>query len=291
MNPDYSKLDETLKYKALELESWFKKYSKVLVAFSGGVDSSLLAYFAKLTLGDNSAALTLSNPTYADYELKEAEDIAKFIGIKHIVIKYDSLEDINPKIAENPSNRCYFCRSDLVKELKKVKEREGFDVLVAGTLLDDLSDYRPGLIALREGDVKAPLIEVGLRKDEVRALAKALGLPNHDKPSNSCLASRIPFGEKITEEKLLKIAQAELIISKITGAKKVRVRYHGKDIARIEVDRHERKLFFNEQVMDDVYNKLKALGFKYVTLDLRGYRASGIENLSIRVKNTWYERA
>ncbi|GBC75734.1 NH(3)-dependent NAD(+) synthetase [archaeon HR06] len=274
-------LEEELREKAIRLESWFKTYSKALVAYSGGVDSSLVAYFAKLALGDNAAALTLVNPTYADYELEEAERVAKFIGIRHIIIKYDSI--VNPKIAENPSDRCFFCRSDLVKELVKVKEKENFDVLVDGTILDDLKDYRPGLKALKEGGVKSPLLEIGFKKEDVRALAKFLGLPNYNKPSNSCLASRIPFGERITEEKLLKIAKAELIVYSLTGAKKVRVRYHEGDIARIEVARDERRFFFNEKVMDEVYQRLKDLGFKYVTLDLWGYKSW--ENLSIRNKD------
>jgi uncharacterized protein len=267
-------LDPRLREKAEALFKWFKEKKKVVVALSGGVDSSVVAAFAKLALGDNATAVTGISPTLAPSDLEDAKRVARFVNIRHILIQYS--EEANDKIATNPPDRCYYCRSELANLLKQVHPEEDGVTLVDGGVVDDLRMRRPGVRAFRERGVRSPLQEVGLSKQEVRLIAKALGLPNYDKPSNACLASRFPYGQKITPNDAQRVAEAEERVKKITGAMQVRVRVHG-DVARIEVGRDERRLFFSEEILDRVHFELRVLGFKYIALDLAGYRIGSLD--------------
>lgn len=257
-----------------KLLDWFRNEKSVIIALSGGVDSSVVAAAAFASLGKSALAVTTNSSTFTDSELTDAKTLVKLIGIRHLVVEYDDLD--NQDFINNSPQRCYFCREDLVRVLTKVGTDESISVIVDGTNSDDLNDHRPGMLALRKGGVRSPLVECGIGKADVRTIARALGLPNADKPSNACLASRFPYGQIITRDKMNRVAQAEDIVKKIAGTKQVRVRDHG-DIARIEVGRDERESFFNESIMDQIHRRLKDLGYSYVTLDLIGYRSGSMD--------------
>lgn len=258
------------------LEEWFRERGgPVVVAFSGGVDSSVVLAVAARALGPSSVyAVTAKSPLYPRSELEWAERVASQLGVNHVVVATNELEDEN--FARNPPNRCYFCKKELAVKLKEVAARVGARVIVDGTNSEDLGGHRPGYLAFREEGVLSPLAELGFTKSEVRQAAKLLGLPNWDKPSMACLASRVPYGQRITPDRLRRIEEAEEAVKRIVGARQVRVRDHG-DIARIEVGREERRLFASEEVMDRVAMELKSLGWRYVTLDLEGYRSGSMD--------------
>ncbi len=260
------KLDKKVK----EVVKKLKKFKGVVVAFSGGVDSSVVLALAKKALGDNVLAVTVDSPVTPPWELKEAVKIANLLGVKHLVVRVNELEEV-PGFAGNPRDRCYLCKKFRFSLLKRLAAEKGFNAVLDGTNLSDLGEYRPGLRALKELGVISPLLEARLGKSESREVARFLGLPNYDKASNACLATRFPYGCKLTVEKLRRVAEAERFLREELGVKVVRVRDHG-DLARIEVGREERKVFFNEDVMDLVARKLKDLGYRFVTLDLEGYR-------------------
>jgi len=246
----------------------------VIVAFSGGVDSSTLAYVCHEILGDKAVAITAVSPTYPPGEVEDAKRIAKEIGIRHMLIETNELS--NENFAKNPENRCYYCKGELLDSLQKVADKLGFRAIFEGTNLSDLSGHRPGFRAVLEREnVYSPWVENGFTKDEIRALAKRLGLPIHDKPPLACLASRIPFGERITAERLNRIGKAEEIIKRICGVRQLRVRDHN-GLARIEVGKDEMELLFDNRIINQITTELKRLGFKYVTLDLEGYRAGSM---------------
>ncbi len=271
-------LKEGLRAKFLRLLEWYRSVGgPVLVAFSGGVDSSVALITATLALGkDMVIAVTAISPTYPEEDFKWAKKIADLIGVRHLLIETDELAD--PNFTRNPPERCYFCKKSLIAQLIRFAKVHGARIIVDGTNASDLGSHRPGYLALREAGIRSPLAEIGLTKDEVRALAKALRLPNWDKPSMACLASRIPYGEPITAEKLRRIAMAEKVIKEITGVRQLRVRDHGY-IARIEVGRDERRKFFDEKIMDKIAHELIKLGYKFVTLDLLGYRQGSLDVL------------
>lgn len=266
-------LDPDVRDKFERLVQEIRRYDNVIVALSGGVDSSLVAAAAKVALGDRALAVTADSPTLPPGELDEAEKVADAIGITHEVIRINELGD--PDFARNPTNRCYYCKKGLSAHLKALAAERGVRAIVDGTNADDLKGHRPGAAALAEADVHSPLARLGFTKGEVRQLARWLGLPTHDKPATACLSSRIAYGQEITLERLSRVGEAEAFIKSLTGARQVRVRDHG-EIARIEVAPEERKCFFDEGTMEKVAEKLKSLGFTYVALDLVGYRTGSM---------------
>ncbi|PFN99398.1 TIGR00268 family protein [Bacillus sp. AFS076308] len=262
-------MSHQFKYEKL-LES-LKGFNRVAVAFSGGVDSTFLLKAAVEALGaKNVLAVTSDAETYPERELKEAMSLAKEIGCEHLVIHTSELNI--PGYAENPINRCYFCKQELFTNLIPVAQERGFDQVIFGAIADDLSDYRPGFKAAKEKGVRAPLQDVELTKADIRALSYQMNLRTWDKPSFACLSSRIPYGEKITQEKLTMIDKAEQFLMDL-GFRQVRVRQHEK-LARIEVVPQDiQKLAgFNEMIV----SKLKSIGYMYITIDLQGYRSGSL---------------
>jgi uncharacterized protein len=242
----------------------------VVVAFSGGVDSSTLAAICHEVLGDRVVAVIAQSPTYSTAEMADAKKIAQSIGIPLYVVETNELK--NPDFIRNPENRCYFCKKELLQTLLDYAHKLGFRAVFEGTNHSDLSGHRPGLKAIRENpNVYSPWMETGFSKEEIRQVAKQKGLSVADKPALACLASRIPFNVEITAEKLRRVEQAEQAVRAIGGAVQVRVRDHD-GLARIEVDSTERVRFCSVEVMDKVAAALKQLGFKYVTVDLEGYQ-------------------
>lgn len=264
------------KRKFEELLSFFKDKERVLVAFSGGVDSSLVTMIAKIVLKDDVIAVTVNSITLPPWELQNSKRIAEKIGVRHIIVDIDELA--NSFISNNPPNRCYYCKKGLITTLKKVAKDEEISVIVDGTNADDLKEHRPGILALKEEGVYSPLAMIGVSKKEVREIARYLNLPNSDKPSMACLASRFPYYQKITYEGILRVAEAEKYIIDLLGVKQVRVRDHN-GIARIELGKDERKLLYDEVLMEKIAEKLKSLGFNYITMDLQGYRSGSMDEV------------
>jgi uncharacterized protein len=253
------------------LVEWFgKNGDRTIVALSGGVDSSVVALAAKKALSKNAMAITADYKTLAAEELATARQVAKDIGIEHKVIEYDELA--NPEFVKNDGMRCYHCRTELGQHLAEEAKKAGITLIVDGTNVDDLSDYRPGIRALRENGVRSPMVELGITKSEIREIAKEFGLSVYDKPSNACLASRIPPGDEVTYEKLQRIESAEVIVKSIFGVRQVRVRDHG-ELARIEIGRDELQKMFDVDRLALLDGKLKELGFKFVSVDAAGYKA------------------
>lgn len=246
----------------------------LVIAFSGGVDSSTLAAVSFEVLGEKAVAVTAKSPTYTSGELIDAKKIAEEIGIKLFIIETDELE--NPDFNKNPENRCYFCKKELLANMIDFTHELGFKTVFEGTNFSDLNDHRPGFKAVQEAkDVYSPWMINKFTKDEIRQVAKRVGLSVHNKPALACLASRIPFNQKITSEKLIRIDRAEQAVKALTGAKQVRVRDHN-GLARIEVAVYERTLFCNLVVQDKVASELRKLGFKFVTFDLEGYQSGSM---------------
>ncbi len=267
---------KTLTEKYETLKRFIKDTGKdgVVIAFSGGVDSVTLAAVSHRVLGDRAVAVTAESPTYTPEELEEAKKAAVEIGVKLIVVETDELSDEN--FSRNPENRCYYCKKALLARLKKVAEELGFKTVFEGTNFSDLTMHRPGFQAVKEAEnVYSPWVEAEFTKEEIRAVAKKLGLSVHGKPPLACLASRIPYHERITAEKLNRICKAEQIIRKIAGVRQLRVRDHN-GLARIEIGKDERVLLCDIEVLDRIAGELKRLGFKYVTADLEGYRTGSM---------------
>jgi len=259
-----------------ELKHFIKEKGKdgVVIAFSGGVDSSTLAAVTHKVLGEKAMAAIAQSQTYPSEELRDAKKTAEDIGIKLHVIKTKEL--LNENFSKNPENRCYYCKKELLESLINFAHEIGFKAVFEGTNFTDLNDHRPGLKAVQEAkNVYSPWLINKFSKDEIRQVAKTIGLSVHNKPALACLASRIPFNEKITAEKLNRIEKAEQAIKATTGVKQIRVRDHN-GLARIEVGKTERTLLCNIEILDKVAEDLKKLGFKYVTVDLEGYRSGSM---------------
>ena len=256
-----------------KLLNWFDGKNSILVALSGGVDSALVAYSAYVKLGKSAIAVTADYKTLAQEELEYAKKISSEIGIKHIVIEYNELA--NESFVKNDNNRCFYCRSELSEHLLQVAKEFESDMIVDGTNIDDLGDYRPGILALHQNGIRSPLAETKFSKKMVREVAKSVGLSVYDKPSNSCLASRIPWGQSVTAERLARIEIGEKIVKQLTGAKQVRVRDMD-GIARIEVGADELSLLENNVVFQKIKNQLKLISFEDVSIDPEGYRPGKI---------------
>ena len=261
-----------LQIKYEKLKDILASYGKVAVAFSAGVDSTLLLKTARDVLGKNAAAVTVKHAGFPERELKEAEDFCASEGIELIKIDFDILSVEG--FENNPPERCYICKRAVMQKIIDISAERGFNTVAEGSNLDDGRDYRPGERAIAELGVKSPLREAELTKKEIRALSRSLGLPVWDKPAYACLATRIPHGEKITPEKLSAIERSELFLFGL-GFKQSRVRCHG-DIARIEVESAEIERFADPEIRRVVSAKLKEYGFRYVSLDLDGYRTGSM---------------
>lgn len=262
--------------KALQLEALFRTLGRVLVAFSGGVDSSVLLAAAHRALGDAVVAATGTSATFPSHDLESAKAIAAQLGSRWVILASGELED--PDYRGNPSNRCYFCKKNLFERLLKKASEERLAFVVEGTNADDLADIRPGLKAVREFGVRSPFVEAGIGKEMIRELAKHYGLSNWDKPSSACLASRIPYGELITPERLKRIDRSESLLRGF-GFRQVRVRDHGK-LAKVEIPSADMERMLDVRMREAVVAACKGAGYTYVTLDLQGYRTGAMnENL------------
>jgi uncharacterized protein len=269
-------MNSSAKEKHEKLKAMFRDMGKVLVAFSGGVDSSLLLKVAQDTLGNkNVLAVTALSPLYPERELQGVKKLIEVLGVKHRLIDSNELEI--PGFSKNPPNRCYYCKSKLFGELLELAREETIPSVVEGSTLDDDQDHRPGRKAIQELGIRSPLKEAGFTKAEVRELSKALGLPTWDKPSFACLASRFPYGEEITEEGLKRVDQAEDFLFGL-GFKQVRVRHYG-NLARIEILKEDMTRLMEGALREEVVSHLKKLGYHYITLDLQGFRSGSMNEV------------
>ena len=258
-----------------KLLKWFENKEKVLISLSGGVDSALVAYAANKTLGKNALAVTADYKTLSSEELNSAKNIAAEIGIEHKIIEYSELD--NENFVKNDEKRCFYCRDELSNKLIELASSLQIETVVDGTQSDDMGDYRPGIDALHGNGILSPLLETRFTKELVRQTANSVGLSIYDKPSNSCLASRIPWGQRVTAERLTRIEIGEKMIKQKTGIQQVRVRDID-GVARIEVESEKIYLLNSEVNKNEIFSKLKMIGFSKVEIDPDGY-ASGKINV------------
>jgi len=263
---------------AEELTRRFQAKGRVAVAFSGGVDSALLAKIGALALGEGSLAVIVDSESYAAEEKESAVAFAKAMGVPHEVVWHSELADAN--YVANPVNRCYFCRQGLGEVMTRIARERGFDAVAVGTNQDDLADYRPGTQAIVERGLWQPFVELAVTKEEVRAVAKHLALPVWDKPSMACLSSRIPYGEPVSLEKLTRVGRAESLL-RAKGFRQVRVRTFEGNRARIEVEPHEIARLAAAQ--DEVARELAVLGYVAVEIDPKGYRTGALNEGIVRL--------
>ena len=264
-----------LQPKLEQLRTLFAEMEQALIAYSGGIDSTLVAKLAYDVLGDRALAVTAASPSLMPEDLEDAQVQAAEIGIAHAIVETHEMD--NPNYAANPVNRCYFCKSELHDTLKPLALERGYPYVVDGVNADDLFDYRPGIQAAKERGVRSPLAEVGLSKLEVRQLAKELGLPWWNKPAQPCLSSRFPYGEEITIAKLQRVGRAERYLRNL-GLEQLRVRSEG-DTARIELLPADIQSFVLNTDLPTLVATLQSYGFIYVTLDLEGYRSGKLNQV------------
>lgn len=267
-----SNLDEKYEH----LRRILRNLESVAVAFSAGVDSTLLLKVAIDTLGsDKVVAVTGRSDSLARAEFEQAGELVESIGAEHVVVDTDEIE--NPDYVSNPTNRCYFCKATLYSHMERFIEERGIKVIASGTNADDLGDFRPGIEASHDHRVRSPLAEAGLTKNDLRELSKRLGLPTYDKPASPCLASRVPYGETVTPEKLQMIEAAEAFLHGI-GIRECRVRHHGK-VARIEVPPRFIPMLAEPENATRIDEHFRTLGYSYVALDLRGFRSGSMNEV------------
>lgn len=259
-----------------KLVNWFEDKKKVIIALSGGVDSALVAFAAYQKLGNSAIAVTADYKTLSQEELETAKKICSEIGITHKIIEYDELE--NEDFVKNDNMRCFHCRAELGQHLKQLQKEFDAKVIVDGTNMDDLTDYRPGITALQNYDIRSPLVETEFSKKDIRIEAKYAGLTVFDKPSNSCLASRIPWGQRVTTERLVRIELSEKFVKQTINAKQVRVRDLD-GIAKLEVASNELSLL-NEKILENISSNLKLFGFSSVIVDPEGYKPGKINMIA-----------
>lgn len=262
--------------KYIELINYLKGLGKVVLAFSGGVDSTFLLRVAKEALGENVKAVTILSPYIPKWEIAEAKYLVKDLGVEHEIIEAPIIDSIR----YNPDDRCYLCKTAVFTKILDIAKKQGYNYVIDGTNFDDISDYRPGLRALKELKIKSPLLECKFTKAEIRKFSKELGLKTWDKPPYACLLTRIPYGNKLKEEDFEKIENAEKYMMSI-GFRAIRVRCHG-DLARIEVSRDDRHKLFDEKLLDTIAENIKKCGFKYVSLDLQGYRVGSFNETILK---------
>lgn len=261
--------------KLLDLKNEIKKYDSLAVAFSGGVDSTLLAKVAYEVLGDKAIAITIHGNMHAGYEIEEAVELAKEIGIKHVIKSVDAFT-MDEFVKNNPL-RCYHCKKEIFGTIKAIASDHKITTIADGSNTDDLGDYRPGMKALKELNVVSPLLEAGLDKQTIRDISKDYNLHTWKKAAFACLATRIPTGQIITEEKLRMVEKGEVFLMD-KGIVQYRVRVHD-DLARIEVSPEERHKFFDENFMSEIDIAFKSFGFRYVSLDLSGYKKGNMNHV------------
>ena len=261
---------------AAELVARIRQYERCIVAFSGGVDSVVVAKAAQLALGERATAVTAVSPSLAGGELEAARAVAETIGIDHRTIK--TAEFANPDYTRNAPDRCYHCKSELYERLQQLRDEFPNTIIANGTNTDDLGDYRPGLQAAAENQVRSPLAECGLNKQAVRDLAKHWDLPVWNKPAAPCLSSRIAYGESVTPERLRMIDQAEQFL-RSRGFEELRVRYHPGDLARVEVPLNQLPQLTQEPLRSELTIRLREYGFRFVTIDASGFQSGNLNSL------------
>jgi uncharacterized protein len=261
--------------KLTKLDNILETCHSTVIGFSGGVDSSLLAAAAYRVLKDKAVAVTACSETLPESEKREAKSIADSIGINHVYLNISELD--NPEFVANNRDRCYFCKKTRFSALANWAEKSGYEWVLEGSNADDISDYRPGMRAVDEmNKVRSPLLEAGLTKEDIRAVAHRWGVPSWNKPSAACLSSRVAYGQSVTAEKLRQIEQAEIIVKKFCSGQ-VRVRHHG-NIARIEISPESFPVMADASAVQEIYREIRKLGFTYVTLDLGGYRTGSMND-------------
>ncbi len=259
-------LSPTLQRKFHQLQAFFRDQPKALIAYSGGIDSTLVAKVAYDVLGDRALAITAESPSLLPEDLEDARTQAAMIGIRHDIVQTHEMD--NPNYTANPINRCYFCKSELHDTLKPLALERGYPYVMDGVNADDLQDYRPGIQAAKERGARSPLAELGITKSDIRDLSRHLDLPWWDKPAQPCLSSRFPYGEEITIEKLRRVGRAEYYLRTL-GFRELRVRSEG-NTARIEIPPDQIQSFVCDTDLPELTAKLQSLGFLFVTLDLEG---------------------